>query len=364
MRTTRLTAVLALGAAGTLLASCDSSDKSTSPQQTSSGRSVFVVATDYSTYELQLVSGDSANTPASNVENVADAKGGGVAVDASSGVLYVENQNTSEVVAFRDGIADQSHVVFDVNVGKGTDVYQVLQVGNRLFVDRLETNSILVLNAATGDSVRGIDLSANANSDGAVSPARLAFAGGKLWILAQRIHSDFSYDSGIVIEVDTGAKVATRGVVLPTQNPQDLAVLGTKLYVASHGTYDSVANGGIDRLDLATGKWEATITGLLPANKPLSNLVAVGGKLWTIVALDDYGTTSQAVPVDPSSGQFGAAAGATKSAAGLVTDGTSLWLADQAAGDQQAVVKLDPSTGAVLGRAKTAYAPGALAVLP
>jgi len=285
-------------------------------------------------------------------------------VDASSGVLYVENQNTSEVVAFRNGIADQAHVVFDVNVGKGTDVYQVLQVGNRLFVDRWETNSILVLNAATGDSVRSIDLSANANSDGAVSPARLAFAGGKLWILAQRIRSDYSYDSAMVIGVDTSAKTAPRGVVLPTVDPQDLAVLGSKLYVACHGTWDSVANGGIERLDLATGKWEATITGKLSANKPMNSIMAVGGKLWTIVALDNYGTTSQAVPVDPTSGQFGTAVGATTAAWGLTTDGTFLWLADQASGDQQAVVKLDPSTGAVLGRAKTALPPGAMAVLP
>jgi|GEM_PF-2558265 hypothetical protein len=364
MRTTCISATLALGAAGIFLSSCDGAGNATASQQAGPGPVVFVIATDGSTtYELQRVPADSNVDSATDVENVSDATGWGVALDGGSGVLYVENQNTDEVVAFRDG--DKSQVLFDVVVGKGTDVYQVLQVGSRLFVDRWNTNSILVLDATSGDSVRSIDLSASVNSDGLVSPSRLAFAGGKLWILAQRIHSDYtSYDSGMVIEVDTGAKAAPRGLTLPTVNPQDLAILGAKIYVASHGSYDATENGGIDRLDLATGRWEATITGKLGAHKPINNMVSVGGKLWTVLGLDIYADSSIAVSVDPVSGLFGPAVGSTRAVWGLATDGTSLWLSDKATADQQAVVKLDPATGAVLNRAKTALPPGAMAVLP
>lgn len=322
---------------------------------------VAALYTDYTTYGVaRLVDGAVVDSFA-----IQGAKGGGAALDASGRTLFVVNQATSAIAAYRDGIKDAAHVVFDVNVGKGTNPYQVLQVGSKAYVVRWETNNLLVLNATTGDSVGSIDLSRSASDQGAVKPSKALFAGGKLWVLAQRTRADYTYDSAMLIAVDTGAKIAPRGFVLPgALNPQDLAEIAGKLYVVSHGTWDvEKANAGVDRFDVATGKWEATVGGLVSKNKP-TGCAAVGGRLWVSVARDAWAAQVELVPFDLSTGALGAPVSGLQAVGPLATASGRLWAGDRAKGDKQAVVEIDPATGTILKSTKTALPPSDLAILP
>ncbi len=320
--------------------------------------SIFVVGTNYTDYSIQKVSG----TTVTDVGTEA-ASGGGVALDVADSVLYILNQKTSVVTAFKGGIQDQEHLVFQTSVGTGTNPYQVTKAGNKLFVVRWETNNLLVLNATTGDSVGSIDLSAYANSEGKVKASAVSFEGGNLWILAQGTRSDYSYDTARVIVADTGATKASSAISLGLINPQQMAFLNGKLYVVSHGTWDTVSNGGIEVIDVKTHALEKNLTGKLGTDKPYG-LVAASGKLWAVVHRDAYGAKSEAVTVDPVTGAYGTPVTGLSKVWSLATDGTNLWIADRAKGDLHAVVKVDPVTGAVLSSAKTALPPGAMAVMP
>ena len=89
--------------------------------------------------------------------------------------------------------------------------------------------------------------------------------------------------------------------------------------------------------------------------------MAVAGNLWAIVYTDAF-TTTKVVPVS-SEGLQGAAVAGLAAANTLATDGSYLWVSDRAAGDKQAVWKLDGSTGAAISSVKTAYPPAALAIV-
>lgn len=320
--------------------------------------SVFVVGTNYTDYSIQKVSGTTVTDV--GTENAA---GGGVALDVADSVLYILNQKTSVVTAFKGGIQDQEHLVFQTSVGTGTNPYQVAKAGNKLYVVRWETNNLLVLNATTGDSVGSIDLSAYANSEGKVKASAVSFEGGHLWILAQGTRADYSYDTARVIVADTGATRASGAITLGLLNPQQMAFLNGKLYVVSHGTWDTVSNGGIEVIDAKTHALEKNLTGKLGTNKPYG-LVAASGKLWAVVHRDVYGSKSEAVTVDLSTGAYGTPVTGISAVWSLATDGTNLWAADRAANDKHAVVKIDPATGAVHSSVKTALKPAAMAVMP
>ncbi|MEK7394896.1 MAG: hypothetical protein AAB214_20240 [Fibrobacterota bacterium] len=364
IRFAHLGCLLAMGAfSGCLSGTTDPADSAvdTTTKVAPSKLTVAALYSDYTSYGVaRLVDGVVVDSFA-----IQGAKGSGAVLGASGRTLFVINQATSAITAYRDGINDKAHVVFDVNVGKGTNPYQALQVGSKVYVVRWETNNLLVLSAATGDSIGSIDLSANANAEGAVKPSKALFAGGKLWVLAQRTRADYSYDSAIVVAVDTSSKVAARGVVLPgSVNSQDLAEVAGKLYVVSHGTWDTTqSNAGIDRIDLATGKWEATIGGLMSKNKP-TGCASVAGKLWVAVARDNWASKVELVNFDLSTGALGAPVAGLQGVGPLAVSGSRLWAGNKASGDKQAVVEIDPLTGIVLQSTKTPLPPTDLAILP
>ena len=344
---------LALLGGVSLLGGCfGSDDNSTNSTDSGNGTKVYAVATDYSNYAVQSVESGAA-APFKDFANA--PSGGGLALSSADGVLYIINQKTGELQAWKN-----SAIQFDVNVGAASNPYQVLKVGNKLYVVRWNCNSLLVLGASKGDSIGSLDLSKSANKEGVVNPAKAAFIGGKLWILAQRMFADYSYDSGMVIVADTGVATAPRGISLAAKDPQAIAAVGNNVYVASHGTWDTAtADGGFDLFNAATGAWTKRLSAVA-IGKP-ADLVAVAGNLWAIVYTDAF-TTTKVVPVS-SEGLQGAAVAGLAAANTLATDGSYLWVSDRAAGDKQAVWKLDGSTGAAISSVKTAYPPAALAIV-
>jgi len=339
-----------------LLAGCfedSGSDSVLNPGSDSgTGTSVFVVATDYKSYQVQKIQG----TAVSDVYNV----GNDAALSVADGVLYVINRSKAVVTAYRGGIADASHLVFQVSVGTGTNPYQVTKAGGKLYVTRFAVNSLLVLNAASGDSIGSIDLSAFANADGLVSPVQTEFVDGKLWILAQATTKTWGYDTARVLFADTNASRASSGIALKLLNPQNMAVLSGKVYVSSRGTYDTVANAGIEVVDVATRTREKTLTGPMGYSKT-GKLAVASGKLWVVT--NGAWPAAEAVPVNLSTGALGTAVGGFPSIANLTSDGSNIWLSDRTDGTY-AVVKIDPLTGAVLSSVKTALKPDAIAVMP
>jgi hypothetical protein len=343
-----------------LLAGCfdETTSPVASPATIAGVPTVFVDCTNptYTTYSIQSIQG----TALANV-GTEDASGGGVALSAADGVLYILNQKTSVVTAFKGGIEDQAHLVFQQNVGTGTDPYQVTKVGSKLYVTRFLANSLLVLNAATGDSIGRVDLSAFANADGFVSPVQTEFVDGKLWILSQATTKSYGYDTGRVILADTGTFKAFSSIALKMLNPQAMAVLNGKLYVSSHGTYDAAANSGIEVIDIATRSYGSMIVGPLSTGK-LGKIVAVNNGLWTITS----GTwpAANAVPVDLAKGTLGAAIAGLANVGSLASDGMQLWVGDRASGDKHSVSQVDPSTGGILSSVHTVLPPDAMVVMP
>jgi len=343
-----------------LLAGCfdDAASPVASPEANSGLPTVFVDCTDpnYTTYSIQSIQG----TALANV-GTEDASGGGVALSAADGVLYILNQKTSVVTAFRQGIEDKAHLVFQQSVGIGTNPYQVTKVGSKLYVTRFAVNSLLVLDAATGDSLGNVDLSAFANSDGLVSPVQTEFVDDKLWILAQSTNKSWGFDAARVILADTGASKASSSIALKLLNPQAMAVLSGKLYISSHGTYDDVANSGIEVMDIATRSYGKILVGPLSTGK-LGKLVVASGTLWTIA--NGTWPAANAVPVDLSTGKLGTAVAGLANVGSLAADGTHLWVGDRTAGDKHSVAQVDPSTGAILSSVKTVLPPDAMVVMP
>ncbi len=325
----------------------ESSTSSTDDVTETSG--IYAAVTDYSSYAVQSVGDTSAVTLSGDYSTAA---GGGLALSSADGILYVMNQATGVLQALKSG-----SVILEKSVGASSDPCQVVKAGEKLYVIRYLSNNVLILNTSL-DSIGAIDLSKSANSEGNVHPAKAAFISGKLWVLAQRTTSSYTYDSGMVIIADTGASsTAPRGVAMPTVNPMGIAVLGSSVYVASHGGYGTDADAGYELFDLS-GNYVKNLS-KISTGRP-SALVVAGGQLWAI----SNGAWPAATVVSISaSGAEGTSLSGPAAAIDLATDGTHLWVADRASGDAHGVWKFNASTGAKSSYVKTSLPPSSLALV-
>ena len=101
--------------------------------------------------------------------------------------------------------------------GLGDVAQDIIAYGQRVYATVTFSNSLEVINPATGQSIR-IDL-------GDRTPRYLAAEGGKLFVTCYRPHS--------VIRIDTATLAVEASCILGAYNPEGIAAVGGRLFVAS-----------------------------------------------------------------------------------------------------------------------------------
>ncbi len=109
------------------------------------------------------------------------------------------------------------------DVGNDIGVY-----GSKVYIVVNNSNKVEVLDRATNVHITQVDI---------VNCRNVAFSGGKAYVSAYLgAVGNASDTNGIVAEIDTGSLTITRKVTVGRQ-PEQIAIVGQKLYVANSGGY-------------------------------------------------------------------------------------------------------------------------------
>ncbi len=109
-------------------------------------------------------------------------------------------------------------------------------------------------NPLTGDDLGEIDLSSY-DTDGIPNMDKGVCVNGELFITLQRVDSEtYSYNTGMVIAIDTNGDQVLRSIELSGKNPQDIDYYAGKLYVAELGNYFDASDDVIDVIDVSSGE--------------------------------------------------------------------------------------------------------------
>ncbi|HYD49524.1 MAG TPA: hypothetical protein VEB21_14305 [Terriglobales bacterium] len=229
------------------------------------------------------------------------------------GLVYVINRFMGDSIQLIDpqqGFATRARCLTGAELSNPHDIAFV--DSEKAYVSLFDRPEILIVDPTPGDDCQGfvrdrIDLSAFGDGDGLAESDVMAIAGGKLYVLLQRLDRDnFFVPSGPggILEIDIASDTVLRELELTTGNPfaqtQGLWVENGSLVVAEANELGK-NDGGIERIDPIAG----TALGFFVTEETLggdiTDFVLVDERLgYAVVSLADF--SNALVRFDPTTG--------------------------------------------------------------
>ncbi len=230
------------------------------------GDRAILTTTDYSSGSLAAVDLETLQAEVNLLNIHSDAS-----VQTYRGKIYVVNRLGQDNILVLDP-DDMATPVRQFSVGNGSNPQHIAFASEtKAYVTRLESERVLVVNPATGDSLGSIDLSFVADADGLPEAAFMTIFDGRLYVACQRLdRNDPSWaptdrSEVVVVDVNTDTVIdldstrdGTQGIVLQAKNPFGGQVRMGKLYLSCVGRFGAL-DGGIEVLDLQNNRSEGVL---------------------------------------------------------------------------------------------------------
>ena len=213
------------------------------------------------------------------------------------------------------------------STGNGSNPHDMAFVSEeKAYISRYEQTQLLVVNPVTGDALGEVDLSVFADADGLPEVSHLALYGNYLFAACQRLDrdngwvpTDFSVIAVVdimtdqVVDVDANT-AGVQGIVMASKNPAGAVQRGDKWFLSAVNTFDDLADGGVEVIDLANLRSDGVFVGEGTFGGNLSSLAMVSGDEGYVVVLDasfvnavkrfSLGMQSVSSPLEGLSGGF------------------------------------------------------------
>ena len=249
---------------------------------------------------------------------------------------------------------------------------------HKAYVTNLEGNALLVIDPADGHRISTVDFSifnTFAGTDSAeASPymAGVVVSGDRVYVACQRLRTVQTQwgpslepgDVSKVVVVDAASDAIADVIDLARKNPVSMEVAAGILYVSCAGSWSDQADGGIERIALATNQNLGVCAEEADFGGTISNIVIVdSAKAYCAVGTFTDEFRTGLVEFNPSGGTVGAAvAGIDDAFGGAAFDGTRLFVGDRSPATPGIVV-IDPTDNrTVSGPHDVGYPPSALVV--
>lgn len=196
-----------------------------------------------------------------------------------NGMVYVINRLGADNILVLDP-KDLRKAVRQFSTGKGSNPQDIAFASpTKAYVPRYERASLLVVNPATGDSLKSIDLSAFADADGVPEMAAAFVVGKRVYVACQRLDRKARFaptDKSVVAVIDAAADTVidldpktagVQGIDLTLKSPISAVLRSGRIYLSCVGSYSDLKDGGIEVVDtaqnrsLGVGIGEATLGG-------------------------------------------------------------------------------------------------------
>jgi hypothetical protein len=181
-------------------------------------------------------------------------------------MIYVINRLGGDNILVLDG-KDLRKAVRQFSTGKGSNPQDIAFVSpTRAYVARYDRASLLIVNPATGDSLKAVDLSAFADADGVPEMAQVFVVGSRVYVTCQRLDRKARFaptDKSVVAVIDARADTVmdldpgtagVQGIDLTLKNPISAALQNGKIYLSCVGAYSILTDGGIEVVDTAQNR--------------------------------------------------------------------------------------------------------------
>lgn len=185
------------------------------------------------------------------------------AVRSYNRMIYVINRLGADNILVLDP-KDLRKPVRQFSVGNGANPYDIAFASpTKAYVTRYGWRSLLVVNPATGDSLKSISLSAFADADGVPEMAAAFVVGKRVYVVCQRLFQFAPSDRSVVAVIDAEADTVidlapgtagVQGIDLTLKNPGSAALRNGKIYLSCVGAYSNFLDGGIEVVDTAQNK--------------------------------------------------------------------------------------------------------------
>jgi DNA-binding beta-propeller fold protein YncE len=287
------------------------------PDNASTSVAIAVVATtDWTSGALSYITldGDMSSAPATtnNVLSIhSDAT-----VKADGGYVFVINRYGQDNITVLDP-ADGLSLVTQFSTGNGSNPQDIAAISaTKAYISRLGSNSLLIVNPATGAELGSINLSGLALSDGIPDMAQMVKVGTKVFVLLQNLVDWAPAGPGILAVIDTATDTlidadastpGVQGVEISGWNPQSAAynAATNRIYVSSSGDYYNPAvAGGIDSVNPDTFAASSVADKTALGGSPGSVAVVSSSKAY--VAVSDSSFVNHIIPFNPSTGAVSA----------------------------------------------------------
>ncbi len=233
-----------------------------------------------------------------------------------AGRIYVVNRLGQDNILVLDPAAPGTPLL-QFSVGNGSNPQDIeFASAEKAYVSCNNSTSVLIVDPRSGDTLGEIDLSAFADQDGLPELAEMALVGNRLYVACQRLDRDAGWvaSQSVLVAVDLNtdrvvdwdsAQDGVQGLVLQSVNPGSLIALGPKLFIGQTGQY-GVADGGVEVVDLGSGRSEGLVLGEEALQGDLTALALVSAeKGYVVVSAADFSNSVR--PVDLAAGTAGAA---------------------------------------------------------
>lgn len=201
------------------------------------------------------------------------------------------------------------------STGNGTNPHDVAFVNDqKAYVTLYEESELMIINPAArsdcSDFVRGaIDLTSVADADGIPDMDLMTIVGDRLYVMLQRLDINtilrLPADNGALAVIDTTSDSLIDTIELSGENPfqatKGLPVRDGKLYVSQVGLFNEL-DGGIERVDLATGRAEGFFVTEADLGGDITDFVIVSDTL-AYALISRPGFSSALVSFNPTTRQ-------------------------------------------------------------
>jgi len=212
-------------------------------------------------------------------------------VRTHGGLIYVVNRLFGDNIQVLDP-NDGFRTISQCSTGNGSNPRDIVVVSeDKAYVTRFEEPDLLVVNPhpkpdCSDFEIGSINLQSLADADGIPDMDQMAVVGTRLYVSLQRLDINtilrLPAGPGALAVIDTTSDTLIDSIELSGENPfaatKGLTVHNGKLYVSYSGEFE-ILDGGIERVDLATGRPEGIFATEAELGGDLTDFAIVSDRL-------------------------------------------------------------------------------------
>ncbi len=282
---------------------------------------VVVATTDFSIFGSLAAFEPEADTASVNLVNTH----GDNAIRSYRGLVYVINQLGGDNIMVMD--PEDLSAPRQFSVGDGSNPRDIAFTSEtKAYVPRYARSSLLVVNPATGDSLKTIDLSSFADEDGIPEMNTALAVDGRVYVTCQRLDRNAFLaptDRSVVAVIDAEAdsvidldpeEAGIQGIDLTLKNTDTAVLRNGKIYISCVGAFLDFTDGGIEIVDtvenrsLGPGIGEAELggdVGAIAMSSDTKGYVVLGDSSFSnSIKPFDLSDRTASEPLDGHSGGF------------------------------------------------------------